>query len=126
MKTNILHRNFYELSDTVKKRLYDLTLSGGIDDSLMKETISFNVELDVFIIRHRNKILGWGGIREYRREKLLMMYIDPEYRKQGFATEILRAVKKKRKYRDINMWPWDDRSTKVIDQFQKRFKLGII
>ena len=123
MKTNILYSKFSELSNTVQKRLYNLTLSGG---SLMKETIDFHIEMDVFMIRHRNKILGWGGIRDYVGNKLLMIYIDREYRKIGLATEILRTAKKKRKFRHVTMCPWDGQSTKVIERFQKRFKLGTI
>jgi hypothetical protein len=125
MKTNIIHKRFADLSMTMRDNLYKFTLRSF---SYMQDSMDqIPDEIDTFIIRHRNKILGWGLVRKERSQLLLMIYIAKENRRQGFATEIVRAVKKVKKYRNISMAPWDDQSLKVVESLHKRrFKLGVI
>lgn len=125
MKINIRHKRFLELSQETQNKLYDnFTLK---KESYMRRTIDFVAgDIDTFIVRNGNKILGWGCIRHEYSKLLLMIFIDPKYRRMGLATQILRSVKKVKKYRDINMCPWDDISYSVVNNFKKKFKLGVI
>ena len=110
VRTNSENRDFIEL---VKFLDADLALVDGKDHAFYSQFNKIDNIRYVIVAYENEKAVGCGAIKEYEKHTMEVkrMYVSPESRKKGIASEILKELEK---------WAYELSSSKCILETGKR------
>jgi GNAT superfamily N-acetyltransferase len=108
----MIYRRFVEeLHPNTIKRLKKLTIPQG----KMRDYLEYNDSL-IYIYK-TNKIIGWAICRSTN----IAMYVDPNYRKKGIATKLMKAIEKDKEFIGyVKMFPFN-KHRKVCNKLADKF-----
>ena len=110
VRTNSENRDFIEL---VKFLDADLALVDGKDHAFYSQFNKIDNIRYVIVAYENEKAVGCGAIKEYEKHTMEVkrMYVSPESRKKGIASEILKELEK---------WAYELSNCKCILETGKR------